>query len=199
MDTISTQREQGSVTLEKLAQQIHVCTKCPLHKGRTVAVPGEGNSKADIVFVGEGPGRNEDQTGRPFVGAAGKFLEELLGTIGLRREDVFITNVVKCRPPNNRDPEPDEVETCTTLYLFQQLKLIKPKLIATLGRHSMRRFLPEEFRISLVHGQPYRRNGQMFLPLYHPAAALYNNDLKATLQKDFQRIPLILKKIQLEE
>lgn len=186
-----------SPTLEQLAGQIKTCTACRLHEGRTNAVPGEGNPSADIMFIGEGPGQKEDETGRPFVGAAGKFLEELLGAIHLTRRDVFIANVVKCRPPGNRDPEPDEVETCTAKYLFAQIKLIQPKLIATLGRHSMHRFLPENFRISEVHGKPFRRNGQVYLPLYHPAAALYQGSLRETLKADFKRIPAILKKISL--
>lgn len=181
--------------LTKLAAAIAECTACPLHEQRTHTVPGEGNAETDIMFIGEGPGQKEDESGRPFVGAAGKFLEELLGTIGLKREDVFIGNVVKCRPPNNRDPEPEEIDTCTKRYLFRQIEIIKPKLIATLGRHSMHLFLPEDFRISQVHGQPYRRKGQVYLPLYHPAAALYTGSLRDTLKKDFAKIPVILKKI----
>lgn len=183
------------MTLEEIAQNVRACTSCPLHEGRKNAVPGEGNLHADVLFIGEGPGQREDETGRPFVGAAGKFLEELLGTIGMKREDVFIANVVKCRPPGNRDPFPDEVETCTTLYLFKQIACIKPKLIATLGRHSMARFLPDDFRISQVHGKPFRRRGQVYLPLYHPAAALYQGSLRKTLTEDFQKIPAIIKKI----
>lgn len=182
-------------TLQQLAEKITQCAACPLHEGRKNAVPGEGNPHAEILCIGEGPGQREDETGRPFVGAAGKFLEELLRSIGKSREDVFIANVVKCRPPGNRDPFPDEVEMCTSLYLFEQIALIKPKLIVTLGRHSMRRFLPEDFQISRVHGQPFRRNGQVYLPLYHPAAALYQNSLRETLVGDFRKIPAILKKI----
>lgn len=182
--------------LNAIAQEVRKCTKCPLHSGRTLGVPGEGSAKAEIFFIGEGPGKNEDETGRPFVGAAGKLLEQLLESIGLTREDVFIGNVVKCRPPGNRDPFPDEIETCTSLYLFNQIRIIKPKLIATLGRHSMHRFLPENFQISKVHGKPFRRNGQVYLPLYHPAAALYHNALKETLFADIHRIPKVLEKIK---
>ncbi len=185
-------------TLEALQKEIAVCTACPLHAGRTHTVPGEGNEHADIMFIGEGPGQKEDATGRPFVGAAGKFLEELLAGIGLKRDDVFIANVVKCRPPDNRDPFPDEIETCTKRFLFRQIAIIKPKLIATLGRHSMHLFLPENFRISDVHGKPYRRGGQVYMPLYHPAAALYQGSLRATLETDVKKIPVILKKIFLE-
>jgi DNA polymerase len=187
------------MTLTEIDEKVRACTACPLHTGRKNAVPGEGNPHADILFIGEGPGKTEDDTGRPFVGAAGQFLEELLGTIGLKREDVFIANVVKCRPPENRDPFPDEVETCTTLYLFKQIEIIKPKLIATLGRHSMARFLPDTFRISQVHGQPFRRHGQVYLPLYHPAAALYQGSLRETLTADFKKIPAILKKIDVDQ
>ncbi len=182
--------------LDAIAQKVRACTACTLHKGRIIAVPGEGSAKAEIFFIGEGPGQKEDETGRPFVGAAGKLLEQLLESIGLTREDVFIGNVVKCRPPGNRDPFPDEIETCTSLYLFNQIRIIKPKLIATLGRHSMHRFLPEDFQISKVHGKPYRRNGQVYLPLYHPAAALYHDALKATLFTDFKKIPKVLEKLK---
>ncbi len=175
-----------------------MCTACPLHTGRTNGVPGEGNPHAEIMFIGEGPGQKEDETGRPFVGAAGKFLETMLAGINLTREDVFIGNVVKCRPPNNRDPENAEVETCTTLWLFQQIKILMPLLIITLGRHAMYRFLPDTLRISTAHGKPFRRNGQVYLPLYHPAAALYQSTLRETLQSDFKKIPLLLAKLRLE-
>ncbi|MFH1088308.1 MAG: uracil-DNA glycosylase [Patescibacteria group bacterium] len=184
-----------SKSLEEIDALVKKCQLCPLHESRAQAVPGEGNPNPDIVFVGEGPGQTEDQTGRPFVGSAGKFLEELLGTIGMKREDVYITNVVKCRPPNNRDPEPDEVNTCTTHYLIFQLQILKPKLICTLGRHAMAHFLPEDFKISSVHGKPYKRHGQVYLPLYHPAAALYHNALADTLKQDFKKIPRILNKL----
>jgi len=146
------------------------------------------------MFIGEGPGKEEDKQGLPFVGSAGKFLDELLATINLERSDVFIGNVVKCRPPDNRDPLPEEIKTCFP-YLQQQIELIKPKLIATLGRHAMYQFLPEDLRISQVHGRPFRRHGQVYLPLYHPAAALYHGSLRETIINDFKKIPLILKKI----
>lgn len=183
------------MTIAEIAQQVSVCTKCPLSVKRTHTVPGEGNPNAELLFIGEGPGQKEDELGRPFVGAAGKFLEEMLGTIGLIRDDVFITNVVKCRPPANRDPEPNEVDTCTELFLYKQISLVAPKLIVTLGRHSMYRFLPDTFKISQVHGRPFRRKGQVFLPLYHPAAALYNGSMRDTLIRDFKKIPLVLKKV----
>lgn len=181
--------------LAQLANAIHDCTSCPLAAGRLIAVPGDGNPTSEILFVGEGPGQKEDQTGHPFVGAAGKFLDELLAAIGKARADVFVTNVVKCRPPGNRDPEPNEITTCTDLYLWKQIEAISPKLIVTLGRHSMGLFLPPEQRISQVHGQPKRIKGRVILPLYHPAAALYNGGMRSTLLYDFKKIPLVLKKI----
>lgn len=187
---------------EELINRINVCTKCPLHKGRTHAVPGDGSYTAEIMFIGEGPGRDEDLQGKPFVGAAGKLLTKLIESIGLSRNDVFIANVVKCRPPNNRDPMPEEVAACWP-YLDQQIKIIKPILIVTLGRHSMARFLPG-LKISEVHGQAKRSKGfwderQVYLPLYHPAVALYDPRKKETLFEDFKKIPMILKKIKEEK
>ena len=187
--------EEKKVELEKIAAEIAACMKCRLCEQRTKTVPGAGNPKAEILFIGEGPGRDEDLQGEPFVGAAGKFLNEMLSSIGLKREDIFIVNVVKCRPPGNRDPEPDEVETCWP-YLEQQIEIIQPKLIATLGRHSMNRFLPG-LKISQAHGQPKRRkDGRVFLPLYHPAAALYSPSQKAVHLADFAKIPKILEQIK---
>lgn len=187
--------------LQNLKKQVEVCEKCTLFKGRTNAVPGEGSQEADVMFIGEGPGRDEDAQGKPFVGAAGRVLTELIESIGLKRKDVFIANVVKCRPPNNRDPLPEEIRACWP-YLEEQIKIIKPKLIATLGRHSMGRFLPG-LKISVVHGQPKRANGiwqprQVYLPLYHPAVALYDPRKKDVLFEDFRKIPLILKKLKQE-
>jgi DNA polymerase len=145
------------------------------------------------MLIGEGPGYHEDKQGRPFVGPAGHFLVELLAAAGLDRASVFITNVVKHRPPNNRDPLPEEIKAFMP-YLFQQIEIIKPKLIVFLGRHAMNVFLPE-LKISQVHGQPKRKNGQVYLPLYHPAAALYNGGMRETLTADFAKIPEILKQI----
>ena len=185
---------EKSTKLEKIAAEIATCTKCKLHEQRTKTVPGVGNPDAEILFIGEGPGRDEDLQGEPFVGAAGKFLNEILASINLTRDDVFIANVVKCRPPENRDPEPEEVETCWD-FLERQINLIEPKLIATLGRHSMNRFLPG-FKISSAHGQPVRRkDGRVFLPLYHPAAALYSPSQKTVHLADFAKIPTILEQI----
>src|SRR5882757_7691100 len=159
----------------------------------TQLVFGDGNPDADVVFIGEAPGKNEDIQGIPFVGAAGKFLDEMLQMIGLKRHDVYITNIVKYRPPNNRDPFPDEKEAFLP-YLEAQLEAIKPKLTITLGRHSLNCFLPD-LSISQVHGQPKRYKGQVYLPLFHPAAALYNGGMRQTLIDDFAKIPLILKKL----
>lgn len=160
----------------------------------TQLVLGEGSTDADILFIGEAPGAQEDAQGRPFVGASGKFLAEMLETIGLTREDVYITNIVKYRPPNNRDPLPDEIKAFWP-YLMRQVDIIQPKLIVTLGRYAMNVFLPG-LKISQVHGQPKRKNGHVYMPLYHPAAALYNGSMRATLIEDFSHIPEILKQIQ---
>lgn len=171
---------------------------CALRSTATQAVPGDGNADADIVFIGEGPGRDEDLQGKPFVGAAGKFLNEMLGEINLKREDVYITNVVKYRPPGNRDPLPEEVAACYP-WLVEQINLIDPKLIILLGRHALERFFPGE-KISLVHGKILRRmvtgmGMRNFYALYHPAAALYNGGMRGTLIEDFKKIPKVLKKI----
>ena len=169
---------------------------CALKKTATQAVPGEGNANADIMLIGEAPGKNEDLQGKPFVGAAGKFLSEMLATIGLRREDIYITNIVKYRPPNNRDPLPEEVAACET-WLHGQIKIIRPKVIVTLGRHAMEYFIPGR-KISEVHGQSFTQvlpdiRKQTIFVLYHPAAALYNGSLRATLIEDFKKLPQIIK------
>ena len=176
--------------LEKLAAEVSACTKCILHKSRVKAVPGEGPEHAEIMFVGEGPGFHENQQGRPFVGAAGQFLEELLASIGLKREQVFITNVVKCRPPGNRDPLPEEIEACKQ-YLDRQIALIQPKVIVTLGRFSMARAFPNE-KISAIHGRPKKIDGIVYVPMFHPAAALHQPSLKRTVEEDFKKLPQIL-------
>ncbi len=178
--------------LDSLAGQIRTCTLCRLCESRTNAVPGSGSYNADIVFVGEGPGKNEDEQGIPFCGASGRLLDELLASINLSREDVFITNIVKCRPPANRDPLPDEKATCAPTYLDKQISLINPKLIVTLGRHAMSHFIPD-LKISEVHGQPKRYRGRVYLALYHPAVALYNGGMRETLKEVFQNIPRTMK------
>jgi uracil-DNA glycosylase family 4 len=188
--------------LNVLQEQVKNCSLCRLCKTATQAVFGEGSFKAEIMFIGEAPGREEDRQGRPFVGAAGKFLNEMLAIIGLKREDVFITNIVKHRPPENRDPLPDEIAACLP-YLEQQVLIIKPKLIVTLGRHAMNTFLPG-LKISEVHGQAKRARGifkekQIYFPLYHPASALYNPSLRETLIRDMKKIPLLLRKIRENE
>lgn len=178
------------MSLEELNNQILKCEKCALSKTRINVVPGEGSDSAEIMFIGEGPGKNEDEQGRPFIGAAGKLLDKLIESIGLTRKDIYIANVVKCRPPGNRDPLPEEVEACRP-WLDKQVKIIKPKMIVLLGRHSMDRFLPNQ-KISIDHGKPKRYNGQVYFPIYHPAAALYRNGLLKDLQKDFNKIPKVL-------
>lgn len=176
--------------LEALAQEVTACTRCLLHRGRTKAVPGEGPEDADILFIGEAPGFHEDQQGRPFVGAAGRFLEELLASIGLSREQVFIANVIKCRPPGNRDPLPEEIEACRT-FLDRQIDLIQPRIIVTLGRFSMARAFPRS-RISAIHGKPRKIGGRVYYPMYHPAAALHQPSLRTTVLEDMKRIPELL-------
>jgi DNA polymerase len=177
--------------LDTLAQQITVCTKCELYKGRTHAVPGEGPTHAEIMLIGEGPGANEDKQGRPFVGASGKFLDELLSQAGVTRADVWITNVVKCRPPGNRDPEVVEIETCTTNYLDQQIKLVNPSIIVTLGRHSMSRFIPDA-KITQIHGQMQKIGKRFIIPMFHPAAALHQQRFRPMLLEDFAKLPQLL-------
>jgi DNA polymerase len=159
----------------------------------TQLVFGYGNSNAKVVFIGEAPGKKEDQEGRPFIGAAGKFLDEMLDNIGLSREEVYITNIVKYRPPNNRDPLPSEKEQFLP-YLLEELEAIKPAIVVTLGRHSMNCFLPEE-QIGKIHGQIIRKSGYTFVPLYHPAAALYNGAMRQVLIEDFNKIPNILENL----
>jgi DNA polymerase len=182
---------------QKLDQiQADILTKnvCPdLAKTATQLVFGDGNPSAEIVFIGEAPGKNEDLQGIPFVGAAGKFLNEMLETISLERKDVYITNIVKYRPPDNRDPLPEEKAEFMP-YLVDQLKAIEPVLVVTLGRHSLNCFLPD-LAISQVHGQPKRFKGLVYLPLFHPAAALYNGAMRQTLIEDFAKIPAIIKKL----
>lgn len=176
--------------LQELHQRIASCPDCDLCRTRTNAVPGEGPPDAEILFVGEGPGFHEDQQSRPFIGPAGKFLEELLASIGLRRNQVFITNIVKCRPPNNRDPLPAEVEACQK-YLKRQIELIRPKVIVSLGRHSLAWFSPGD-KISKAHGQVKVMDGIYFIPIYHPAAALHAGNMRKVIEDDFKKIPAVL-------
>lgn len=172
--------------LRKIAKEIEACTKCDLHKSRNNVVPGEGDPKADIVLIGEGPGANEDRLGRPFVGQAGMVLNGLLESIGLQREDVFITNMVKCRPPNNRDPLLSEIRACGH-FLDAQLKDINPKVLVTLGRHALANFFPGE-SISKARGKPRFWSNYLIYPIYHPAAALHNPKLRLVLKDDFSNL-----------
>ncbi len=176
--------------LEEIARQVHDCTDCPLSEGRTLAVPGEGPEQAEVMFIGEGPGYNEDQQGRPFVGAAGQFLEHLLASVGMARDQVYITNMIKCRPPNNRDPLPGEVAACSK-YLDRQIQLIRPKVIVTLGRHSLVRFLPGA-TISKARGKAVSKDVFILYPMYHPAAALHQQSLRSVIEEDFKGIPALL-------
>jgi DNA polymerase len=176
--------------LVEIATEVRGCTRCALHRGRTQAVPGEGNPISDVLLVGEGPGAREDATGRPFVGPAGQLLNELLRSIGWAREDVFIANVVKCRPPGNRDPEPEEVAACGA-FLERQERALDPAVIVTLGRHSLGRYLPGA-RISAVHGSLRRAGGRFIFPMYHPAAALHQASLRETLFADIRGLPAAL-------
>ena len=176
--------------LATVALEVSACTRCPLHVGRTRTVPGEGNPLSDVLLVGEGPGAREDATGRPFVGPAGQLLDELLRAIGWSREQVFIANVVKCRPPANRDPEPDEISACRP-YLDRQEAALDPAVIVTLGRHSLRRYLPDA-RIGEVHGRLRRSGGRFVFPMYHPAAALHQASLRETLFADMRGLPAAL-------
>lgn len=183
--------------LSVIAAEVRACTACKLHLSRKLAVPGEGPSKADYMFIGEGPGFHENEQGRPFVGAAGKFLEDLLASIGLRREQVFICNVVKCRPPGNRDPLPEEISACSD-YLERQILAIQPKVIVTLGRYSMARFFPN-VRISDIHGQGRTVNGRLVVAMYHPAAALHQPSLRRDIEADFARLPALVARVQSQQ
>ncbi len=176
--------------LEKIAQDVRVCTRCPLYKTALNAVPGEGPVDAKIMMIGEGPGANEDKLGRPFVGPAGRVLDEMLASINLKRADIFITNVVKHRPPNNRDPLPEEMEACR-VWLDQQIALIQPKVIITISRFAMARWFPNE-KISAIHGRARRFDNLLVVPMFHPAAVLHNVNLRPLLEADFKKLPQYL-------
>ncbi|HEX5416647.1 MAG TPA: uracil-DNA glycosylase [Chloroflexota bacterium] len=182
--------------LQKIATEIAGCTACPLSRTRHKTVPGEGSPTAEILFIGEGPGYHEDQQGRPFIGAAGQFLTELLASIGLSRNDVFISNVVKCRPPNNRDPLPEELSACDH-FLQEQIGVLRPRIVVTLGRFSMAKFFASG-PISKIHGQPRKEGGVIYLPLFHPAAALHQPALRRLIEEDFKRIPALLEELRSE-
>jgi uracil-DNA glycosylase len=182
--------QAGPLLLATVGDEVRACTRCPLAERRTLAVPGEGNPVSDVLLVGEGPGAREDATGRPFVGPAGQLLDELLHSIGWQRSDVFITNVVKCRPPGNRDPEPNEVAACAG-HLDRQERALDPSVVVTLGRHSLQRYLPGG-RIGQLHGQLRRSAGRFVFPMYHPAAALHQASLRETLFRDIGGLPAAL-------
>ena len=184
--------------LQILYKELDEDTSLPLAAGATNAVPGEGNPNADIMFIGEAPGKNEDLQGRPFIGAAGKLLDQLIESIGLQRSDIYIANVIKHRPPNNRDPLPAEIEAYKP-YLDAQVDIIDPLLFVTLGRFSMEFMLGPGFSISKIHGEPKRKNGRVIMPVYHPAAALYSGNLRPALFADFAKIPKILETIKKEK
>ena len=177
-------------TLSQIASDVSVCTSCTLHKTRKKSVPGEGPANSEIMFIGEGPGMNEDVQGRPFVGAAGNFLNQLLAQANLKREDVWIGNVVKCRPPENRDPLPDELSACDA-HLERQIAAINPSIIVTLGRFSMGKFMPGA-KISAVHGQMRKVGNRFVIAMFHPAAALHQPQLKTTILADFAKLPQLL-------
>jgi len=184
---------QRVAKIAALEKEINHCERCPLYETRTNAVPGEGDTNAVVMFVGEGPGFDEDRQGRPFVGRSGKFLTEVLSNVGIRREDVFITNVVKCRPPDNRDPQQKELDACSD-YLAQQVELVNPRIIVTLGRFSMKRWFPKG-AITKIHGQI--RNigqGRVAVAMFHPAAALRNPKWRAEFENDFRKIPPLMKR-----
>jgi uracil-DNA glycosylase len=188
--------EDRGRALASLNTGVNACRGCPLGSQRTRAVPGEGPVDAEIMFIGEAPGYYEDQQGRPFVGQAGQFLEQLLASIGLKRSDVFIANVIKCRPPSNRDPLPEEIGACSH-WLGEQQDILNPKVIVTLGRYSLARFLPAT-PIGKVHGQGRRIGDVWVVPMYHPAAALHQGSLRATIEADFRRIPGYLEQARRE-
>jgi DNA polymerase len=182
--------------LGDLNKGVNGCHACALATGRTRAVPGEGPVDAEILLIGEGPGYYEDQQGRPFVGQSGQFLESLLASIGLKRTDVFIANVVKCRPPGNRDPLPEELAACSH-WMTEQIDILQPKVVVTLGRYSLARFLAGQ-PIGKIHGQEKKVGDQWVMPMYHPAAALHQGNLRKTIEDDFKKIPAVLARARFE-
>jgi uracil-DNA glycosylase family 4 len=176
--------------LSELYEEIAKCRRCEISKSRTRVVPGEGAENAAIMFIGEAPGWHEDQQGRPFVGQAGQFLEQLLASINLKREQVYIANVIKCRPPENREPFPGEIQNCRE-WLERQIELVRPRMIVTLGRYSMAKFFPDK-SISKIHGTAQKRDGVIYYAMYHPAAALHQQSLRQAIQEDMLKIPALL-------
>lgn len=183
--------------LQQIGIEIKACQQCLLHQTRTQAVPGDGEARRPLMFIGEAPGGEEDKQGLPFVGASGKFLSSLLEKNGIARQDIYITNVIKCRPPNNRDPLPEEINNCKP-FLRKQFAIIHPKVVVTLGRYSMSLFLPDH-RISKVHGELFRVKSTYVIPMYHPAAALYNPKLRPEMEKDFAGMAYFLSTLEEKE
>ncbi len=180
--------------LEQIAARVRICTRCALHESRKTAVPGDGPASAEVMIVGEGPGVQENLTGHPFVGTAGKLLTRLLESIGLTRSDVFITNIVKCRPPDNRPPRKGEAEECTRSYLEPQLRIIDPRIIVLLGTPAIRTIMGDEYSATKVHGKVFRKDERLIVPLYHPAAALYDGRLEETLFEDVRILRQLIDK-----
>jgi DNA polymerase len=177
--------------LDDLAERIRICVKCPLHESRTIAVPGEGKASAKVMIIGEGPGKQEDQTGRPFVGNAGRYLEHVLEGTPFERSDFFITNIVKCRPPSNRAPRVEEADICTTLYLFEQIRLISPKLVVLLGSVAVKRLLGMK-SVEEARGGVHEHEGRKYLASYHPAVRFYREDLAQKIKEDFGMLKSLL-------
>lgn len=177
-------RSRAEKRLAELAEQIRVCTRCPLHTSRTHAVPGEGKTNAEVMIIGEGPGRDEDKSGHPFVGASGRFLSEVLAGVGIDRKDIFITNIVKCRPPQNRTPRKLEVDTCTANYLFEQIELVNPKLIMLLGGVAAKKLLGLQ-SVNEARGRVIEHEGRKYLVGYHPAVRFYREDMAEKVKEDF--------------
>lgn len=186
--------EDRTSRLDAVAQEIHNCTACRLHERATKAVPGYGDVNAEILFIGEAPGAEEDRQGLPFVGRSGQYLDYLLNLIGMKREQVFITNVVKHRPPENRDPSPDEIVACKP-YLDRQFEIIDPLVVATLGRFSMARYFPDG-KISQIHGKPRYADNRAYYPLFHPAAALRNPNLRRDMEADIRRLLEVVEEVK---
>ena len=182
---------ERQAALEAIAREVADCTRCRLHAGRTRAVPGEGSADTEVVFVGEGPGEQEDRQGRPFVGASGQLLTELIESLGWRRSDVFITNVVKCRPPGNRNPEPDEVEQCEP-FLFRQIDIVKPKVVVALGKFAAQSLLKTTEPITRIRGREYKYRNAILMPTFHPAFLLRNPSSKREVWEDMKRVRAIL-------
>ncbi|MCC6386801.1 MAG: uracil-DNA glycosylase [Dehalococcoidia bacterium] len=187
----------STAAAERLYERVRACDLCPLWKTRTNAVPGEGPIDAEVMFIGEAPGVNEDRQGRPFVGAAGQFLDELFAAAGLSRQGVYICNVLKCRPPANRDPMPGEIDACRD-YLDEQIDIVDPLVIVTLGRFSMAKFFPNQ-TISRIHGQAREAAGRFYVPMYHPAAALHQGSLRQVILNDFAKLPALLERARKAE